>query len=170
MASQVLPSIDDLRQCLRLDPAAGKLYWTVHRGGMKPGEEAFASVSKSLGYRCGGVLGWKGLAHKVIWALHYGEWPKLSIDHISGDKLDNRILNLRLATSQQNRANQGKSTGRYKKGAQFVSTCRARPWRAAIFDGSRIKSLGYFRCETAAHLAYLREAKVIHGDFARTRA
>lgn len=34
-------------------------------------------------------------AHRLAWLYHYGEWPKNTIDHINGDRTDNRIANLR---------------------------------------------------------------------------
>lgn len=36
-------------------------------------------------------------AHRIAWALHYGEWPEQELDHINRDERDNRIVNLRLA-------------------------------------------------------------------------
>jgi len=43
--------------------------------------------------------------HRVAWLLHYGEWPKLALDHINRNPLDNRIENLREATARQNMLN-----------------------------------------------------------------
>ena len=42
--------------------------------------------------------------HRVIWCMVYGEWPGKDelIDHINGNKLDNRISNLRKATHSEN--------------------------------------------------------------------
>lgn len=65
----------------------------------------------------GNVAGWKHqrgyvmvtckkkkyLAHRVIWKMHYGEWPKHQINHINGIKNDNRIENLEDITNQENR-------------------------------------------------------------------
>lgn len=45
------------------------------------------------------------LAHRIAWLLHFGEWPSGMLDHIDGDKQNNRIANLRLATSHANQRN-----------------------------------------------------------------
>ena len=42
--------------------------------------------------------------HRIVWILYYGKWPTL-IDHINGDKTDNRIENLREVSQGDNRMN-----------------------------------------------------------------
>lgn len=45
------------------------------------------------------------LEHRLVWLLHKGVWPTGQLDHINGDRSDNRIENLREASNGQNRAN-----------------------------------------------------------------
>lgn len=85
-------------------------------------------------------------AHRLIFLLHNGWCPKI-LDHINRDPSDNRIENLRPATSQQNQWNRGaRGTARTKDGT----------WRAQIrrADGKQIY-LGAFKTEREAHEAYL---------------
>ena len=86
------------------------------------------------------------------------------VDHINGDKLDNRLCNLRLCTSQQNKYNRKSSWGSSKfKGVTFNK--RAKKWAANIKD-NKYMFLGYFEKEEEAALAYNREAARLHGEFA----
>jgi hypothetical protein len=45
------------------------------------------------------------LAHRLAWACYYGDWPEDQVDHINGNKRDNRIDNLRSVSNQENHKN-----------------------------------------------------------------
>lgn len=53
------------------------------------------------------LLGRSYKGHQLAWVCHYGEWPKIEIDHENRVASDNRIKNLRLASRSQNAANKG---------------------------------------------------------------
>ena len=113
MVESNLPEPDLLRQVLSYDPESGSLSWLSRSVGMFTGSEKcrpeaaaarwnsrFAGkpafqTDFSQGYKCGEFNGQTLLAHRVVWAIHYGQWPKGVIDHINHNRADNRISNLR---------------------------------------------------------------------------
>lgn len=125
-----------------------------------------AGTVNRLGYAQIKVDGQLHLAHRFAWFLHYGEWPKGQIDHINGNKADNRITNLRVASGSENLRNRGKpanNTSGYK-GVSWIA--RYRKWQATIkFDGKN-KYLGRFATREEAADAYGKAALQHHGEFA----
>ncbi len=108
-------------------------------------------------------------AHRLAWFYVHKKWPEGQIDHINLIKTDNRLSNLREATSFQNRQNLGlrvdNSTG--FKGVHRAS--RGDNYEASIgFNGKRIH-LGTFDTPEKAHAAYIAASQQHHGEFARTR-
>lgn len=87
----------------------------------------------------------------------------MDIDHINGDKLDNRRKNLRLATSSQNLANMKKII----KGIQRTKWNNNDRWRARIKVNYKSISLGCFATKLEAIKAYNEAAKRYFGEFAR---
>lgn len=63
-----------------------------------------SSLSKH-GYIRTDFKGFNLQAHHLAWVLHYGKWPEDCIDHIDGDKTNNRISNLRELSHRENLAN-----------------------------------------------------------------
>ena len=84
-------------------------------------------VEKASGYVRVGVKGvergtYKSLlGHRVVWQMVYGEIPSgMEIDHINGNRSDNRIENLRIVTPTENARNHGISK-RNKSGVVGVA-------------------------------------------------
>lgn len=180
MAKRILPTPEQLRQLLRYEPDTGKLFWKERplemflsewSGKMwnarYAGEEAFTARGRD-GYRRGAVLYTSMLAHRVAWAIYHGDWPENHLDHVNGDKTDNRIENLRSATNAENMRNTGLRADNKSgfKGVSWNAGCGK--WQAHIRVDGKTKHLGLFDAAEAAHQAYCKAAAELHGQFART--
>ena len=104
-------------------------------------------------------------AHRVIWALHNGAWPDGQIDHINGDKSDNRIENLRVVTTSQNGMNRGKpsdNTSGYKGVVWDKSRSK---WKATIGFRGKVHNIGRYDTKEDAIKAYEDKCIELHGEF-----
>lgn len=101
--------------------------------------------------------------HRII----IGDTPGLQIDHIDGDGLNNRRGNLRLATHSQNMQNRPlfKNNKSGFKGVSYRKDSKC--WRAEILSKGDRHILGKFNCPTAAHFAYVKASRELHGEFGR---
>lgn len=102
-------------------------------------------------------------AHRAAIALTTGKWPVKEVDHINGNKSDNRICNLREATRSQNAMNQRRHSG--LSGIKGVSFHKGK-WRSRIFVNGRSQHLGYFKTKEDAARAYDSAAMEYFGAFA----
>lgn len=95
--------------------------------------------------------------------------PRVLVDHVSGDTLDNRRKNLREATTSQNCANSKTKRNNASgfKGVGIHTTTGK--WQARITKDRKQTFLGVFDTPELAHAAYCLAANALHGDFARTR-
>lgn len=127
----------------------------VHRVGYdEPGKYSYIRVDRT-----------SYLAHRLAWLITYGEWPVGDIDHINGNKQDNRIANLRLATRSQNCAN---TRCRSKVGLKGVVKIKNR-YRAQITVKRKPVYLGLFDTPADAHRAYVAAANAAFGEYSRSQ-
>jgi len=110
-------------------------------------------------------------AHHLVWVWATGAWPKGEIDHINGDRSDNRIENLREVTVSQNRTNK-KIQSNNKSGFKWVHFCKQRGLWCAEICAPRAMGIGRKRLHQSfhvtakeAHEAALKTAQKLHGEF-----
>lgn len=143
---------------------SGSLYRLCNSGPSKVGD--MAGYLHHTGYWYVKVLSRNHAAHRVIWALCNGRWPEAHIDHINLDKSDNRIENLREATTSENMMNKAvtrvNTTG--FKGVDYSK--RHKQFRARIKKGGVSRQIGYFATAEEASLAYQAAAATTFGAFA----
>jgi len=173
MASQDVYTPSILRQLLDYDPETGVLVWRErppelfngHSASRATswnkryaGREAFP-VNPSRGYRSSTIFCRRVMAHRVAWChFHNSAIPDgRYVDHINGNRSDNRIENLRLASASENQANTEEPIG-HIRGAVFHKATGK--WQCSI----RIH-LGTFDTAEGASEAYESAASLLNGKF-----
>lgn len=148
-----------VRDLFDYDPVTGQLRW--RHAGPKRIVGASAGTVTPRGYVQIGAGGKTYLAHRLAWLHVHGEWPANQLDHIDGDKTNNRIANLRQcvdAENAQNRArhrnNTSGSTGTYRD--QSGMFC------ARIRSNRKLIHLGTFGTQEEATSAYLAAKASLH--------
>ena len=133
-----LPDPIELRKRFHYDPVTGKIYrkW---KSGWK---EVFRGHNGE--YLDGRIDYVMHRAHRVAWALHTGVWPEGDIDHIDGDGTNNRWVNMREVTAEENSHNMKKFSTN-SSGVTGVSKYKGRnKWAASIYVGGRDINLGSY--------------------------
>lgn len=102
-------------------------------------------------------------AHRLAWLYVHGEWPSGVIDHINGDRADNRIVNLRDVPQSTNQQNQRNAHSINKTGLLGVTFHKSRgKFQAQIGRGKDHIYLELFLTAEEAHSAYLDAKRAIH--------
>lgn len=144
MVSEELTA-SELRERLDYDPETGVFIWKKTLSSKNLNGKNAGKVN-SHGYSSIKINYRNYLAHRLAWLFVYKEWPKQFIDHINGNRLDNRIANLRTANYFINNRNRTKAKGFSRVGNRF---------RARIVVNDRTIHLGLFDTEQEANFAYL---------------
>lgn len=151
-----------LRELLRYDPETGIFTWKAHTGQgvhTKSGDIAGHLHSrKYIHIQVGNVI-YK--AHRLAWLYVTGTWPVENIDHINGNRSDNRIDNLREATDAENIQNQRHATIKNASGIMGVRKGSA-SWHARITVNKKPIHIGCFSTPELAHQAYLEAKRIYH--------
>jgi hypothetical protein len=139
---------------------SGKLYYKISVGSRKVGDRVGGLC---LGYLTTKVDGKHFFVHRIIWAMEYGYIPE-RLDHINGDKTDNRLENLRECSHGQNMANRSKKSG--KKFPKGVYKHRDK-YMAKIGSNGVEHYLGIFEDVKGASDAYDEASIRLHKDYAK---
>lgn len=152
-----------LSDTFRYDPDSGQLLRLFKSGRVR----VAGSKNKTGDYTRVGFMGSELKAHHVVWELFYGRSPVGFIDHINGDKADNRIENLREATDSENKRNVGKRSHN-NSGFKGVSWDKVnKKWMShATLDGKGF-TIGRYATPEEAASQYDRFAREHHGEFYR---
>lgn len=139
------------------DYVNGKLFWKKTHTNVKKGQEC--GCVNSHGYRNVRIGKYAYLTHRIVWFLENGYWPEM-LDHINGEKLDNRIQNIRESSFRENGAN--KKIHRERK---FYGSFRkdTKKWGARIRTNGVYKSLGCFLTKEDADAAYRKAYSQVTG-------
>lgn len=177
MKNGTLPSVTYLRERVDYDPVTGVFTWRARPVDQFPGARhcgtwntryagKLAGTIKVNGYRAIGIDDKQYYAHRIAWLMVYGSEAPHEIDHIDGDRTNNRIANLRSATTAQNAANKRKTaTNTGAKGIWFDAA--AGKFRACITHDYKQRHLGCFDTLEEATAARREAAERLHGAFAR---
>ena len=161
--------VEELRRSFVYDEELGEVYWNIRKKKVVFGSRAgTANKGREGVYRRIITCGRRRFREAVvIWVLKTGEFPPdgMVVDHINRNPLDNRWVNLRLATHSQNQQNKVLPVTTLKGVSFKAGKNRTKPWRARIHVGRREISLGVYATREEAFNAYCAAAVKCHGGY-----
>lgn len=175
-----LPAKEYLHECFLYDAASGHLIWKArplhhfkNETGMKCVNARMAGLraQSSLNgrYYITSINSKFYLCHRIVWCMHYGYWPDGDIDHINGNKLDNRIENLRFVDRSQNMSNVGMQKNNKSGFIGVFWASRTRKWQAVVAHKKKNIYIGTFDCPVQAAKAYNEAVLKYHGSYAQKK-
>lgn len=132
-----------LKQILEYNPQTGIFRWVISPSRVVAKGSIAGSVN-SRGYLQLQFLGKKYTLHKLAWWFSHGEFTKSRIDHINGDKTDNRICNLRLCNNSENMLNTGLQSNNQSGVKGVCWDKQHKTWCAYAFKNRKKIHLGRF--------------------------
>lgn len=165
MAKSDVLSFDEVNELLDYDKDTGIFRWKVKRNknfpvGSVAGSNRDGYIVISLGKNNMHIV---TPAHRLAWLLTFGKYPEELIDHINRVRNDNRISNLREATTSENHQNKGAQKNS-KTGVKGVCFRKGR-YVAQICDGKKRRHLGQFKDLESAAKRYADEVARIRTEF-----
>jgi len=160
------PTQAQIRQLLDYDQGTGIFTWKVDRH-HRPLAGKKAGHINGDGYVEITVAGRSIKAHRLAVLLVAGAYPRDEVDHIDGDRTNNRFANLRCvsrADNQKNRKRHSTNRSGYKGVSWKAQNSR---WVASINIGGKRIHLGYFDTAEDARDAYEIAAERLHGSYRR---
>lgn len=154
-------SLGILRECLHYDPETGVFTRKVATSGRRGRAGSVCGYPDKKGHLYICFRGSRYAAHRLAWFYVYGRWPADLIDHINGERGDNRIANLREADVVLNGQNQRK--GRRGSSTGVLGVCvQKNRFRAQINIGGKNTYLGVYKTVEEASEVYLAAKRVHH--------
>ncbi|QIG74568.1 HNH endonuclease protein [Rhizobium phage RHph_Y25] len=153
-------SISELNDLFVVENETGIIRWRVPPKNSAGCRQTAGYTHRDTGYVKIMHRGKMYLAHRIIWAIANGKWPEGQIDHINGNRSDNRLSNLRDVTPSENSRNRVVDH-RNKSGVIGVIFRRNR-WVSTITSECKNIHLGNFLTKEEAVLAR-RNAEIALG-------
>ncbi len=150
-----------LRNLLSYDATTGQFTWLVQRSIRVKIGCAAGNLNRGDGYWYIQVDYRSYPAHRLAWLYVHGEWPKEHIDHIDGDRINNRLNNLRDVSRSVNLQNRKRASVHNKTGYLGVSPFKTK-FMANIRLAGKRTYLGLFATPEIAYAAYLEAKRTIH--------
>ena len=162
--------VELMRSLFEYDPSVGGSCLVRKTDAIGANGGVRVKAGTKAGHQCGqeywqvSVNGIRYLAHRIVWAVVYGEDPPCQVDHILGHEVGNHIENLRLAhnnnaDNQQNAKRRKDNTSGYVGVSYHKSVDK---WQGRIRDGGKQRHLGMFDTPEEAYEAYLKAKKELH--------
>lgn len=159
-------TVDRLRALLDYDPDSGIFTRRIRTASRhKVGDRADFLIASGVmaGYLRVSIDYERHLAHRLAWMHVHGSWPTNEIDHIDGNRGNNRIANLRDVTRTTNKENMRAARKDNQCGLLGVHWhAPTDQWRASIQVHGRAQHIGLFHTPEAAHLAYVETKRRLH--------
>lgn len=135
----------EIRRLMTYDPETGVCRWLVNRGTRSLAGNV-AGSPHCEGYLHCRIYRKQYMLHRLIWLWMTGEWPRNQIDHVNGNRIDNRWANLRDVLpheNNQNRALISKNNNTSGLIGIYWST-RDKNWRAQLRHKGKLYNIGRY--------------------------